>query len=502
MRPAQPHAAGGVLAVHHHEVERPLAPEPRQVLGDRRPAAPAHHVAEEEEFHGASHSREPPLVARIGPRPVPHGHSSRRTKVRRQLPPFPLWLAGHAPPKARTVTQLAPWRDQSLVVRFLTAGGAVMLAAMLVIGSWITARIEDSVVANAASVGALYLDSFVSPLSQELAASDRLSEPAGRALAEVFGASGMGERIVSFRDLEAGRPRRPRLEPRHHRRALRPDARARGGPARRGQRQLRGPRRRRRTPPRRRSACRSSRSTRRSTRSGRAGSSPSPSSTRSPPTLERDLANARRDQLAARRRRLPRQRPHAPRHRPRRRPHHRAAAGMLEAQVAESRSIAAQNVELRRRAVGASARAAAQAERSLRRVSADLHDGPAQYVALAAMRLDSLVPDTEAGRAEAETLRRGLQTALAEIRAISRGLSLPELDGLPLAEVAPPRRGGAPAPAGVPGRLRLHGPGGPRGRRLAPDLPLPLPAGGAVERHPPCARRRGARRRRGRRRTA
>ena len=53
-----------------------------------------------------------------------------------------------------------------------------MLAAMLVIGAWITGRIEESVVANSASAGALYLESFVSPLSQELAANERLSEPA------------------------------------------------------------------------------------------------------------------------------------------------------------------------------------------------------------------------------------------------------------------------------------------------------------------------------------
>ena len=51
VRRADPDAAGGVLAVHHHEVEPPVAAQPRQVLGDRGPAAPAHHVAEEEKSH-------------------------------------------------------------------------------------------------------------------------------------------------------------------------------------------------------------------------------------------------------------------------------------------------------------------------------------------------------------------------------------------------------------------------------------------------------------------
>ena len=169
---------------------------------------------------------------------------------------------------------------------------------------------------------------------------------------------------------------------------------------------------------------------------------------------------------------------------------------MLEAQIGESRDVAAQNVELRRRAIDASARATAQAERSLRRVSADLHDGPAQYVALAAMRLDSLVPATEAGRREATALGEALQTALGEIRALSRGLSLPDLDRLSLAEVARRAVAAHLRPAGPPVELDLPRPGGPGGRRKLADLPLPLPAGGALERLAP--RGRGGRRRRGR----
>ena len=79
-----------------------------------------------------------------------------------------------------------------------------MLAAMLVIGDWITGRIEAAVVSNTASAGALYLESFVSPLSQELAANDRLSEPATRALDEVFASTGLGQRIVSFKIWKPG----------------------------------------------------------------------------------------------------------------------------------------------------------------------------------------------------------------------------------------------------------------------------------------------------------
>ena len=477
-----------------------VAPEPRQVLGDRRPAAAAHHVAEEEELHGASHSREPPLVARIGPRPAPHGHSSRRTKVRRQLPPFPLWLAGHAPPKARTVTRLAPWRDQSLVVRFVTAGGAVMLAAMLLIGE-LDHRPHRGLGRRQRRLRRRALPRQLRLAAQPGARRQRPPVGAGGARA------GRGLRRLRHRrahrllqDLEAGRPHRARLEPRPHRRSAsprRPSSRrpgaARSAAASRTSTTTR-------TPPRRRSACRSSRSTRRSTRSGRARSSPSPSSTRSRPTSSATSptpgapagcsspASSSPAASCSSASCAPAAAPS------------RGSRPCSRRRSAESRDIAAQNVELRRRAVGASARATAQAERSLRRVSADLHDGPAQYVALAAMRLDSLVPDTEAGRRRGRrrcaTASRRRSPRSAPSRAGSR---CPNSTGLPLAEVARRAVGGAPASRRAPGRPRLHRPAGPRGRRLAQDLPLPLPAGGAVQRHAPRPRRRRARRRRGRR---
>lgn len=335
-----------------------------------------------------------------------------------------------------------------------------MLAAMLTIGSWISSRIEASVVSNAASVGALYLESFVSPLSQELAASDRLSEPAGRALAQVFAAPGVGERIVSYKiwkpDGLIVHASNPALI----------GARFPGTPelkaAWRGQ------------------VSGNFEDLHDEEDASEAALGLPLLEIYSPihevwsgkiiavaefyevaSDLQHDLADARLTGWAlvagvflasglmllgivrAGGRTIDRQR------------------ALLEARVAESRDIAAQNAELRRRAVGAAARAAAQSERSLRRVSADLHDGPAQYVALAAMRLDSLVPDTEAGRAEAATLRHGLQSALAEIRSISRGLSLPEIEAMPLAEVASRAVATHLRPVGRPVELAYVGPEDP-----------------------------------------
>ena len=102
----------------------------------------------------------------------------------------------------------------------------------------------------------------------------------------------------------------------------------------------------------------------------------------------------------------------------------------LQAQLAETKAIAAQNIALRQRAVSASSRAIAQAERTLRRIGSDLHDGPAQYMALASLRLDGALPKGDAQNSDAEQVKNSLQQALIEIRTISRGLALPDLDEL------------------------------------------------------------------------
>ena len=66
VRAAQPHAAGGVLAVDHDEVERPVAPQARQVLGSGGAAAAAHDVAEKEKLHGPRMGRNRRAASRPG----------------------------------------------------------------------------------------------------------------------------------------------------------------------------------------------------------------------------------------------------------------------------------------------------------------------------------------------------------------------------------------------------------------------------------------------------
>ncbi|MBK8456475.1 MAG: hypothetical protein IPL47_04615 [Phyllobacteriaceae bacterium] len=77
-------------------------------------------------------------------------------------------------------------------------------------------------------------------------------------------------------------------------------------------------------------------------------------------------------------------------------------------------------------------------EAHLRQLSADLHDGPAQLVGFAALRLDSLKRIGEKRKRDAEIgdLESVLKDAVREIRAIGQGLSLPEIEHLSLAGVA------------------------------------------------------------------
>jgi signal transduction histidine kinase len=77
-------------------------------------------------------------------------------------------------------------------------------------------------------------------------------------------------------------------------------------------------------------------------------------------------------------------------------------------------------------------------ERFLRRVGADLHDGPAQLISLALLRIDSLRPllTPEHSRSkEFEKIHGVLQDCLREIRHLSAGLAPPHLDSLPLQKV-------------------------------------------------------------------
>ncbi len=121
----------------------------------------------------------------------------------------------------------------------------------------------------------------------------------------------------------------------------------------------------------------------------------------------------------------------------------RGASNTISRQHGRLEQLARQNANLADRVRKAAAQKSETDERLLTRTAQDLHDGPAQDVSLALLRLDSLKSEMSGADARAaarleedfKLLDTALQSALTEVRQISTGLRLPELEGLSLAEV-------------------------------------------------------------------
>lgn len=100
-------------------------------------------------------------------------------------------------------------------------------------------------------------------------------------------------------------------------------------------------------------------------------------------------------------------------------------------------ALLAENDALRRQVDSLFVRTAETHEAFLRRVGSELHDGPAQLIAFALLRLDSLHPENsrEPTLNDFERIRTALTDSLSEIRGISAGLILPELEQVSPADV-------------------------------------------------------------------
>ena len=99
----------------------------------------------------------------------------------------------------------------------------------------------------------------------------------------------------------------------------------------------------------------------------------------------------------------------------------------------EQARLHSNNAALQRKVTKANREFSRINELTLRRIGADLHDGPAQLLALILLRLEELegsqgVTDVEA----LEMIRRAGEDALNEVREISLGLALPEVNELSL----------------------------------------------------------------------
>ncbi|TSA10721.1 MAG: sensor histidine kinase [Betaproteobacteria bacterium] len=116
----------------------------------------------------------------------------------------------------------------------------------------------------------------------------------------------------------------------------------------------------------------------------------------------------------------------------------------LNEKVAQLTALLAQNEHLHDRVNRAAARTMALNEQFLRNIATDLHDGPGQGLALASMRIEALSDacgscEHSVGRGssvseEFRTVHIALQSALSDLRAILRGLQLPEIEQLSLVE--------------------------------------------------------------------
>lgn len=91
------------------------------------------------------------------------------------------------------------WNALSLAKKFVLAGGAVVIIGTLIIGLWVADQIEQGVTHNSAVTTALYVDSFISPLTSELENSKSLSVGPISALDEIFKDSPVSNRLVSVK---------------------------------------------------------------------------------------------------------------------------------------------------------------------------------------------------------------------------------------------------------------------------------------------------------------
>jgi len=115
--------------------------------------------------------------------------------------------SGDPPPRCRQSTQISVrirqlisrWNSQSLAMQFLSMGGAVSICAMAVIGAFVSDRVEDTVTGNAAATTALYVDSVIAPLLPDMQRNEVLDATTARALDETLGQGALGDRLLLFR---------------------------------------------------------------------------------------------------------------------------------------------------------------------------------------------------------------------------------------------------------------------------------------------------------------
>lgn len=118
----------------------------------------------------------------------------------------------------------------------------------------------------------------------------------------------------------------------------------------------------------------------------------------------------------------------------------RAQRRTLEERVADLTALLAKNDELQASILDVNHRATDRNDKALRRIGAELHDGPVQLIALGLLRLETLkMPGLKSVERrnddDLEAIEQALRDALKEIRDLCSGLALPNLEGASIAKV-------------------------------------------------------------------
>ena len=92
-----------------------------------------------------------------------------------------------------------PVTQATLAQRFMLASLIILIAGMAGIGIWVGNQIKNGVIHRTGSTTALYVDSFVAPLLQELGSSGTLSTERHEQLGKLLQDTSMGQQIVTFR---------------------------------------------------------------------------------------------------------------------------------------------------------------------------------------------------------------------------------------------------------------------------------------------------------------
>jgi signal transduction histidine kinase len=94
---------------------------------------------------------------------------------------------------------LTLFRKFTFAQQFLILSLVILVAGMLIIGFWIQTGIEEVVLNRTAAVTSLYVDSFVTPLLQDLDGEDHLDPAKISTLNHLLSGTSMGQQIVAYK---------------------------------------------------------------------------------------------------------------------------------------------------------------------------------------------------------------------------------------------------------------------------------------------------------------